>query len=75
MSVLQFYVSCSGRSGTFLEAGMMALEFMDALGLVRLLLLGIIVGVELVVCITRELEETTVVRRLATLLVCLIMLM
>ena len=45
MSVLQFYISSSGRSWTFLETGMMALELVDALGLIRMLLLSIIVGV------------------------------
>ena len=75
MSVLEFHISCSSRSWTFLEAGMMALELVDTLGLIRMLLLSIIVLVELIVGITRELEETTVVSCLATLLVCLVMLM
>ena len=78
MSVLELHVSSSGRLWTFLEAGVVSLELVNALRNVRrvlLLLLLAVVGVQLVVRVTRELEEASVVSRTAiVLLVCFVVL-
>ena len=55
MSVLELHVSSSGRLWTFLEAGVVSLELVNALRNVRrvlLLLLLAVVGVQLVVRVT-----------------------
>ena len=72
MSVLKLYISNSRRLRAFFEAGTVTLELVNALRLVRLsLVLRIVVGIELVVCVTRELEEAPVA---ATFLISFVML-
>ena len=61
MSVLKLYICNSGRLRAFIETGTVSLELMNALRLVgKILVLLIVVGIKLVVSVTRELEEASV---------------
>ena len=68
MTVLELYVSSSCRIRSLFETSVMSLELVDALRLVdQILRLAGVIRVQLVVGVSRELEETSILDCLATL--------
>ena len=59
LSVLEFDISNSVDLWAFLEAGSVSFELLNPCRLVRMVLIHIVVGVELVVSITRKLKEAS----------------